>query len=109
GAGKTLLVDALDLLCGGRADPRLVRDGAGEARIEGRFVDGDDEVVVARVIPADGRSRGYVNGRLVTVSELADLGRHYVDLHGQHAHQSLIVPAEQRALLDRFAGDPARD
>ena len=52
GAGKTLIVDALDLLCGGRADASLVRDGADEARVEGRFVDGEDEVVLARVIPA---------------------------------------------------------
>ena len=56
GAGKTLIVDALDLLCGGRADPQLVREGAGEARVEGRFDDGDEEVVLARVVPADGRS-----------------------------------------------------
>jgi DNA repair protein RecN (Recombination protein N) len=107
GAGKTLLVDALDLLTGGRADPQLVREGAAEARVEGRFVDGDDELVLARVIPADGRSRGYVNGRLATASELAEIGRRLVDLHGQHAHQSLLAPAEQRTLLDRFAGPKA--
>jgi DNA repair protein RecN (Recombination protein N) len=107
GAGKTLLVDALDLLTGGRADPQLVRDGAAEARVEGRFEDGDDELVLARVIPADGRSRGYVNGRLATASELAEVGRRLVDLHGQHAQQSLLAPAEQRALLDRFAGPKA--
>jgi DNA repair protein RecN (Recombination protein N) len=108
GAGKTLIVDALDLLGGGRADPQLVREGAGEARVEGRFEDGDDEVVLARVIPAAGRSRGYINGRLATVSELAECGRRLVDLHGQHAHQSLLAPAEQRALLDRFVGAKAQ-
>src|SRR5262249_8287466 len=59
--------------------------------------------------PRDGRSRGYVNGRLATVGEMAELGRALVDLHGQHAHQSLLAPAEQRALLDRFAGEKARD
>ena len=107
GAGKTLIVDALDLLTGGRADPQLVREGAAEARVEGRFDDGDDEVVLARVIPAVGRSRGYINGRLATVAELAERGRLLVDLHGQHAHQSLLAPAEQRALLDRFAGPKA--
>ncbi len=107
GAGKTLIVDALDLLTGGRADPQLVREGSAEARVEGRFDDGDDEIVLARVIPAVGRSRGYVNGRLATVAELADCGRRLVDLHGQHAHQSLLAPAEQRALLDRFAGAKA--
>ncbi len=107
GAGKTLIVDALDLLCGGRADAALVRDLADEARVEGRFVDGDDEVVLARVIPAVGRTRGYVDGHLATAAELGERGRALVDLHGQHAHQSLLVPAEQRELLDRFAGAPA--
>jgi DNA repair protein RecN (Recombination protein N) len=107
GAGKTLIVDALDLLCGGRADAALVRDGADEARVEGRFVDDDDEVVLARVIPVVGRTRGYVDGHLATATELGERGRSLVDLHGQHAHQSLLLPAEQRALLDRFAGDPA--
>src|SRR4051794_4809033 len=107
GAGKTLIVDALDLLTGGRADPQTVREGATEARVEARFDDGDDEVVLARVVPADGRSRGYVNGRLATVAELAEWGRRLADLHGQHAHQSLLSPAEQRALLDRYAGAKA--
>ena len=107
GAGKTLIVDALDLLCGGRADASLVRDGADEARVEGRFVDGEDEVVLARVIPAVGRTRGYIDGRLATAAELTERGRALVDLHGQHAHQSLLLPAEQRALLDRYAGEPA--
>jgi DNA repair protein RecN (Recombination protein N) len=109
GAGKTLLIDALELLCGGRADPQIVRDGEDVARVEGRFVVGEDEVVLARVVPVDGRSRGYVNGRLATASELAEIGRGLVDLHGQHAHQSLLAPVEQRALLDRFAGDAARN
>jgi len=107
GAGKTLIVDAIELLGGGRADPALVREGAAEARVEGRFDVGDDEVVLARVVPADGRSRGYVNGRLATAAELAEHARRFVDLHGQHAHQSLLAPVEQRALLDRFAGAKA--
>ncbi|MCU1426365.1 MAG: repair protein RecN [Actinomycetia bacterium] len=109
GAGKTLLVDALVLLLGGRADPALVRDGATEARVEGRFLSGDDEVVLTRVVPRDGRSRGYVNGRLATAAELADHGRVVADLHGQHAHQSLIHAPEQRALLDTYTGAPARN
>jgi DNA repair protein RecN (Recombination protein N) len=80
----------------------MVRPGAVEARVEGRFVVGDDEFVVARVIPADGRSRAYVNGRLATVSNLAELGARTVDLHGQHAHQGLLSTAEQRDALDRY-------
>ena len=111
GAGKTLLVEAVELLVGGRADTTLVRDGATEARVEGRFVDGEtgDEVVLARVVPLDGRSRAYVDGRLATVGELAEVGTRLVDLHGQHAHQSLLAPAVQRAALDRFIGPPATD
>ena len=104
GAGKTMLVEAIDLLVGGRADPTLVRPGAKEARVEGRFVVGDEELILARVIPADGRSRAYVDGRLATVAALAEEGVRLVDLHGQHAHQSLLATATQRASLDRFGG-----
>ncbi len=102
GAGKTLLVDAIELLVGGRAESGVVRHGAAECSIEGRFDSGQDEVVLSRVIPRDGRSRAYRNGRLATVAQLADEGRHLVDLHGQHSHQSLLGVAEQRAALDRF-------
>ncbi len=108
GAGKTLLVEAIDLLLGGRADAALVRQGAPEARVEGRFELPDgSERVLARVLPTDGRSRAYIDGRLATVGELAALGSTLVDLHGQHAHQSLLAPAVQRGALDRFAGPPA--
>jgi DNA repair protein RecN (Recombination protein N) len=109
GAGKTLVVGALELLAGARADSTMVRPGAEEARVEGRFEDPmtGEEVVVARVVPADGRSRAYVDGRMATVAELADLGARLIDLHGQHAHQSLLAPAMQRAVLDTFAGPPA--
>ncbi|HEY4334103.1 MAG TPA: DNA repair protein RecN [Ilumatobacteraceae bacterium] len=102
GAGKTMLVEAINLLVGGRADASIVRPGAAEARVEGRFVDGDDEYVLARVIPTEGRSRAYLNGRLATVASLADVGARFVDLHGQHTHQSLLGVATQRAALDRF-------
>ncbi len=110
GAGKTLLVEALDLLLGGRADASLVRRGAGEARVEGRFErDDGTEQVLARVLPADGRSRAYVDGRLATVGELASAGAHLVELHAQHAQQRLFAAATQRAALDRFAGPRATD
>jgi len=111
GAGKTLLVEAVELLVGGRADVGLVRDGASEARVEGRFVHPEtgEETVLARVVPRDGRSRAYLDGRLATVGELAEAGRALVDLHGQHAHQSLLDPAIQRGALDRYAGAPALD
>ena len=110
GAGKTLLVEAIELLLGARADTTLVRQGASEARVEGRFESEDGhEVVLARVLPQDGRTRAYIDGRLATVAELADVGSALVDLHGQNAHQSLLQPAVQRNALDRYAGNPALD
>lgn len=109
GAGKTLLVEAMELLLGSRADSDLVRDGAAEATVEGRFVDASsgEEHVLARVLPRDGRSRAYVDGRLVTAGELAAVGERLVDLHGQHAHQQLLGAAAQRGALDRFVGPAA--
>lgn len=109
GAGKTLIVGAIELLLGGRAEPHMVRAGADEARIDGRFIVGDEEIVLTRVVPRVGRSRGYVDGRPAPVTLLAETGARLVDLHGQHAHQSLLHPAAQRAALDAFAGiDPKR-
>ena len=102
GAGKTLVVEAIDLLLGGKADPAYVRPGATEAVVEGRFSEGGEEWVVRRVVPVGGRSRAYVNGAMASVAELAEIGRRLVDLHGQHAHQSLLHPATQRAALDLF-------
>lgn len=105
GAGKTLLVVAVELLVGGRADAGIVRNGASEARVEGRFVAEDgDELVLSRVVPLQGRSRSYLDGRMVPVATLAEVGARLVDLHGQHAHQSLLATAVQRDALDRFAG-----
>jgi DNA repair protein RecN (Recombination protein N) len=102
GAGKTMLVEALELVVGGRADPAMVRPGASEARVDARFVVDDDDVVLSRVVPAEGRSRAYVDGRPATAASLADAARNLVDLHGQHAHQHLLSPASQRAALDAF-------
>lgn len=104
GAGKTMLVEAIELLVGARADAALVRPGCEEATVEGRFVVEDREVVLSRVIPAVGRSRGYIDGRLAPASALAEWAEQLVDLHGQHAHQSLLGVATQRAALDRFGG-----
>jgi DNA repair protein RecN (Recombination protein N) len=104
GAGKTLVVEAIELLMGGRAEPSMVRHGASEAVIEGRFDIDGVETVLRRVVPADGRSRAYVDGRLATAGSLAELGRALADLHGQHDHQSLLAASVQRAALDRFGG-----
>ncbi|MEZ5144999.1 MAG: DNA repair protein RecN [Acidimicrobiales bacterium] len=102
GAGKTLVVEAIELLVGGRADGTVVRAGADEARVEGRFSLGDEEIVLARVVPRSGRSRAYLDGSLATVGALADAGRRLVDLHGQHDHQSLLAMSVQRDAVDRF-------
>ena len=105
GAGKTMVVQAVQLLVGGRADPAMVRAGATEAVVEGRFVDADgSERVLRRVIPATGRSRAYVDGAMASAPELAELGAALVDLHGQHQHQSLLRPRTQREALDRWGG-----
>jgi DNA repair protein RecN (Recombination protein N) len=108
GAGKTMIIEAINLLVGGRSESGMVRHGCSEARVEGRFVDpeNDDpetnEIILCRVIPADGRSRAYINGNLATVSGLAETGARLVDLHGQHAHQSLLHERAQREALDTF-------
>ncbi len=117
GAGKTLIVDAIALLAGGPADPALVRPGASEALVEGRFtlpgqpgVDGEaGEVIVSRVVPAGGRSRSYVDGRMVSASTLSDLVRSLVEINGQHAFAYLLSPHVQRDLFDQAcAVDTAR-
>jgi DNA repair protein RecN (Recombination protein N) len=102
GAGKTMLVEAVELLVGGRADATVVRPGAREARVDGRFVVGDDELVLSRVVPAEGRSRAYIDGRPSTVAGLHEAAAGLVDLHGQHEHQSLLAGPTQRAALDAF-------
>jgi DNA repair protein RecN (Recombination protein N) len=103
GAGKTMLLGAIALLAGGRADPSVVRPGAAEAVVEGRFVVGDDEVVLTRIVPRDGRSRAYRDGRPLSATDLAQQAAGLVDLHGQHSHVGLLTGPSQRRALDRFA------
>ncbi len=103
GAGKTLVVGAIDLLMGARAGSEMVRAGATEARVDGRFLFGSDgESVLSRVVPAEGRSRAYVDGSPATAASLAEAATGLVDLHGQHDHQALLGTAQQRAALDEF-------
>ena len=108
GAGKTLIVEAIALLMGGRADGSMVRHGCAEASVEGRFLIGAPDnprardVVLRRVVPVEGRSRAYIDGSLATATALADIGEELVDLHGQHEHQSLLLTTVQRRALDRF-------
>src|SRR5260370_20284973 len=96
GTAKTLVVEAIELLVGAKADPLLVRPGASEAVVEGRFVNGDDEAVLARVVPSTGRSRPYVDGRMATAGALRAAGASLVGLAGHHAHQDLLTMPRQR-------------
>ena len=104
GAGKTLLVGALSLLLGGRADPGVVRAGAEEAVVEGRFCtpDGGDEIVLARSVARQGRSRAWVDGRMVPVGALAEVAAGLLELHGQHQHRTVVQAEAQRQALDAF-------
>lgn len=105
GAGKTVLVEAIDLLVGGRASADLVRTGEETATIQAIFERPDGrEVIVRREVSAQGRSRAFIDDTLATTAALRELGSGLVDLHGQHEHQALLDPGEHIALLDAFAG-----
>ncbi len=123
GAGKTMVVQGLSLLFGGRADAGRVRPGVAQALVEGRLVLpadhpavlraaeagaelDDGALLVSRTVGADGRSRAHVGGRSVPAGVLAEIGEHVLALHGQSDQQRLLRPAEQRGALDRFAGGP---
>ncbi len=122
GAGKSILVDALGLVLGDRAEARVIRHDAARAEISAAFdisamddiaawlaerdMDLDGECQLRRVINRDGRSRGYINGQPVAMQTLRELGEQLVDIHGQHEHQSLLRSAVQRQLLDDFGGYP---
>jgi len=120
GAGKSILVDALGLVLGERGNAQLVRDGAKRAEFAAEFdvaklpdvrawlddqaLDVDDGCLLRRVINADGRSRAFINGNSVPLSQLKVLGDLLLDIHGQHFHQSLVRRDIQRDLLDHFGG-----
>ena len=100
GAGKSVLMGALGLVLGGRADASVVRDGAKEAEVEADF----GETVVRRTVTREGRSRAWVNDESVSIAELKELGRKLVDIHGPTANQRLMEEAFQRETLDAFGG-----
>lgn len=123
GAGKTMVVQGLSLLFGGRADAGRVRPGAPRAVVEGRLALGeshpaldravdaggefdDGVLIVSRTVGSDGRSRAHVGGRSVPVAVLSEIGDQVLAVHGQSDQQRLLQPARQRAALDRFAGPP---
>jgi|KBSMisStandDraft_5_1062788.scaffolds.fasta_scaffold27753_2 DNA repair protein RecN (Recombination protein N) len=104
GAGKSILVEAVGLLLGGRASGDLVRTGEETATIEAIFEIGEEEWLVRREITAQGRSRAFINGDLTTAGALKDLANRLIELHGQHEHQTLLEPSTHLAALDLFAG-----
>ena len=119
GAGKSILIDALSLLLGARADSKSVRHGCKRTEISAGFnienfadakdwlkeqaLDDDGECLLRRVISVDGKSKGFINGTPVPAQSLRELGSLLVDIHGQHEHQSLMQRSKQRALLDDYA------
>src|SRR5690348_1070049 len=118
GAGKSILVDALGLVLGDRAEAGVVRHGAEKAEVGAEFdlkdspaamawleendLAEDGACILRRVVGSDGRSRSQINGRSVPLQSLKELGEHLLDIHGQHEHQSLMRPAAQMALLDGY-------
>jgi DNA repair protein RecN (Recombination protein N) len=126
GAGKSMLIDALELLVGGKGDASLVREGAERAELSAEFdlqkeleawieehdLAGDPgAVILRRTIDRAGRSRCFINGHAATLAQLRDAGERLVDIHGQHEHQSLLRASAQRELVDAHAGaqDLAKD
>ena len=104
GAGKSILVEAVGLLLGGRASADLIRTGEETAVIEAIFESGGEEILVRREITAQGRSRAFVNGDLTSVSGLRELAGRLVELHGQHEHHTLLDPSTHLSVLDAFGG-----
>jgi DNA repair protein RecN (Recombination protein N) len=104
GAGKSILVEAIGLLLGGRASGDLVRTGEDTASVEAIFESGGDELLIRREITAQGRSRAFINGALATAGALKDLSGRLIELHGQHEHQTLLDPSTHLTVLDSFGG-----
>lgn len=119
GAGKSIAIDALGLCLGNRADAGAVRPGASKTEVSARFslddvplarrwledndLELDDECILRRTITSDGRSRAYINGNPVPLSQLKSLGQYLVGIHGQHAHHALLKNEHQLTLLDSYA------
>ena len=121
GAGKSIAIDALGLCLGGRAEGDMVRTGAARADLCARFslkdtpaalrwleenqLEEGRECLLRRVISSDGRSRGFINGTAVPLSQLRELGQLLIQIHGQHAHQLLTKSEHQKSLLDGYANE----
>jgi DNA repair protein RecN (Recombination protein N) len=123
GAGKSILIDALGLALGDRADHAMIRSDADRAEVSAGFDVGDhpearawlqeqaldegDDCLIRRVLSREGRSRAFINGRPVALQQVQELGNLLVEIHGQHAHQSLLKRRHQRLLLDAYGGHNA--
>ncbi|MDT8383187.1 MAG: DNA repair protein RecN [Gammaproteobacteria bacterium] len=121
GAGKSILLDALGLALGDRAESGIIRAGADRAEVSAEFdiapltnvqhwlseheLDDDGQCLIRRTVSTEGRSKGYINGRPVPMQSLRELGEQLVDIHGQHAHQSLLKRDVQRQVLDDLASN----
>jgi DNA repair protein RecN (Recombination protein N) len=121
GAGKSILIDALGLILGDRAESTIIRAGCERTEISASFdlsenydvanileeqaitLD-DNELIIRRVISNDSRSRAFINSTPVPINLLRTIGEHLIDIHGQHAHQSLTKRDAQRLLLDSYGG-----
>ena len=117
GAGKSILIGALDLLLGSRSSPDIIRTGEQEAQVEGLFeipsgmtlpaelgsgLNGSTELVLSRKVSRTGKSRSFINGNLATLAMIQTVGRSLVSIFGQHEHQVLLDPEEHVGILDRF-------
>ena len=122
GAGKSIVLDALGLALGNRADSRSVRAGAERLEVSASFdladtpealawlreraLDLDGECQLRRVVTRDGRSRAWINGQPATLTDIKSFGDQLVDIHGQHEHHSLLARTSQQRLLDEYGGHP---
>ena len=120
GAGKSILIDALGLALGDRADTSMIRSGCKHAEVTAQFdlqehvsikdrlqeqaLDEGDDCLIRRVLSRDSRSRAFINGRPVTLQQVEQLGKLLVAIHGQNAHQLLLQRSHQRQLLDAYGG-----
>lgn len=120
GAGKSIIVDAVELVLGGRASSEMIRSGCDEAVVEASFeisdskelskeigemgIEADGTLLIKRVVSASGKNKVFINGSMATLNMLSDIGDRLVDIHGQHEHQSLLKVERHINILDEFAG-----
>lgn len=105
GAGKTVIIEAMNLLFGKRADPILIGSRDKEAMVEASFSTDSSEMILSRLVSKEGKNKCYINGKLATLAMLAEIGDEMVDFHGQHEHQALLKVSTHLDYLDRFGGE----